>query len=449
MTSKDESVEKKNQSIIRNLSFIIKMKIYLIIPILCILFWAIISLIKDNFILEAAADFPSFYYAGQNIFTNPEFIYSAGIVPRYRYLPCFAMIFAILSLFNYVTSAWIYFFILLIIAFLAIIEFDKILKLQNVNSKFNRFLILIVISNGLRIMLNFDILQTKFIVLYLILVFIRREIEFKKSKEQTEKNLKFFFIQISILIFVIGLLPYIAFILIIYLFNNINLRRILSKSQLQKYLLVVVAFFIQNFMFIIVPPLFVGFLSGLSRSGYPLNLTPTDIITLRDNLLLPPNTISALIIAFNIAVDFIVLSIFSIVLMFVVTLILTLNKKLSIEEKFAYFFLLNLISNVYFDYEQSFVIFLPLIVILFINLKSYNSISNYIKQNFFNLLGLLGVILLYFMPPIYLFYELIPISINIPLALLIIRHTFAYIIIILAFLMMKLIQKNAIHLKKN
>jgi hypothetical protein len=298
-------------------------------------------------------------------------------------------------------------------------------------------------------MLNFDILQTKFIVLYLILVFIRREIEFKKFKDETEKDLKFLFIQISILIFIIGLLPYIAFILIIYLFNKIDFRSILSKSQLQKYLLVVVAFFIQNFMFIVVPTLFVGFLSGLSRSGYPINLTPTDIITLRDNLLLPPNTISALVIAFNIAVDFIVLSIISIVLMFVATLILTLNKKLSIEKKFAYFFLFNVIFNVYFDYEQSFVTFLPLIVLLFINLKSYNGISNYIKQNFFYFLGLLGVILLYFMPPIYLFYELIPILINIPLALLIIRHSFAYLIIIIALLIMKLLQKNTINLKNN
>ena len=419
-------------NIVKKLLYFLRKNLYLLIPILAIVFWALISLIKDNFVLEEAADFRSFYWAGKYIFIDPDYIYSTGITPRYRYLPNFASVFAIISLFDYVPACWIFFFILLIFAFLSILEFDKILKLRNVDNVFNRFLILFVISNGLKIMLNFDLLQTKFIALYLILLFLRREIESKNQKRNNKEESIFLFIQLSILVFIVSLIPFIVFIIPIYLFDNVMIKDFLKKSQIKKYLILVGTFLIQNFMFLISPSLIAGFLDGLTRSGFiAMYLTPEYILSIRENILLPPNTLGALIITLNITIDFFLIGIISQILSCIITLILILNKKLTLEKKYAYFILFTFIFNVYFYFEQAFVTFLPIVTLLFIELKFENKLIDYIKQNYLVLMGLICIFILSLMPPTYLFYELLPFTIFIPLQFFLMRHTFVYIAIIL------------------
>ena len=129
--------------------------------------------------------------------------------------------------------------------------------MKNINSRLNRFLFLIVISNGLRFYEIFGILQTKLIVAYFLILFLRREIEARKN----EKNLndrKFLFTQLLILAFAISLIPQYFFLVIIYLFNSIKLKNlkelkeIFSKVQIRKYFLTIFAFLLLNFMFIII-----------------------------------------------------------------------------------------------------------------------------------------------------------------------------------------------------
>ena len=128
-----------NKISIRNL-------LYLVFPIFCLIFWALLSLIKDNFSLTHVPDFPTFYKAGKFIYTDSENLYSSKISPRYHYFPSFASIFFFLTFFDIETSKWIYFFILLSIAIFSVIEFNKILILKNVDNKFNRFLYLMVLK---------------------------------------------------------------------------------------------------------------------------------------------------------------------------------------------------------------------------------------------------------------------------------------------------------------
>ncbi len=415
-----------------------KKKYYLTLPIICTFLWALLSLIKDNFVVEGAADFPAFYYAGKNIFINPEFVYSSGINPRYKYLPSFASVFSLISLFDYVPAAWIYFFILLIFACLSILEIDKILELKKVTNIFSKLLILLVVSNGLKIMQTFDFLQSKYISLYLLLLFLRREIEFRKYKGNKVKIYKFQFIQFSLLIFIVGIIPFIAFIIPLYIFNNIKIKEFFNKLQLQKYCILIIAFLVQNFMFIIFPSLIFDFLSGLSIGDFTARyLTPQDIIDWRDKMSFPPNSISAFIIAFNINVKFWVVGLISQIFLGVIVLVLILNKKINIEEKFAYYFLFTCFFNVYFYVQNAFIVFLPIITLLYINLKSDKNIIDYTKKNYHFLIGLIAISILYFMPPIYYIYIVIPSSIIIPLPILIMRHTFAYLMLIFGLVISK------------
>ena len=71
--------------------------LYYLIPLTCFFLWALLSLIKDDFII-VSGDYAAFYYAGKSIFSNPEVVYSKQISPRYRYLPSFATIFWIMGL---------------------------------------------------------------------------------------------------------------------------------------------------------------------------------------------------------------------------------------------------------------------------------------------------------------------------------------------------------------
>jgi len=139
----------------------LKDHLYIIIPVICFCLWALLSLIKDNFVLEAS-DYPSFYDAGRYIFTEPEKVYSSAIIPRYRYLPSFATLFSIMTLLPYDLGEWVMFFLLLFFSIFSITLLNKILVLKNVERKLNRFFYLIVFSNGLIITQTFDYLQPTF-----------------------------------------------------------------------------------------------------------------------------------------------------------------------------------------------------------------------------------------------------------------------------------------------
>ena len=74
----------------------IKYKFYLIIPIICLFFWALLALVKDNFIINPI-DYSAYYYAGKNIFLSPDQVYLIPHPSYYYYLPSFASIFSIFT----------------------------------------------------------------------------------------------------------------------------------------------------------------------------------------------------------------------------------------------------------------------------------------------------------------------------------------------------------------
>jgi len=192
-------------------------------------------------------------------------------------------------------------------------------------------------------------------------------------------------------------------------------------------------------MFIVSPALIIEFFrGGINIPGYVvLNLTPEYILAQRGMLPNLPNFISSLLMVLNISIDFFILSIISHVFSIIVILILIFNKKLTLEKKMAYYFLFTMIFSIYFVLEQAFVIFLPFIALFFINLKFKTNIIDFIKDNYLYLIGLLCILILLIMPPIYLFYEILPFTLLIPLPILIMRYSITYVILTITILLVK------------
>lgn len=406
----------------------LKEKYYIIIPILCLLLWALISHIKDNFAI-VASDYPSFYDSGRFIFTHPENVYSNLINPRYRYLPSFATLFSFMTLLPYEVSAVIWFFVLLFFGGLSLLIFNKIMILKGIDNKFLRFIFLLIISNGLKVMQTFDYLQTKIIALFLLLLFLMREIKYRQLESNELNSSKFIFIQLSLLIFVVGMMPFFIFLVAIYLLYDVNYREIFSKAQIRKYLILIVVFLYQNFMFFVSPVLISGFFEGTSnafRTSYPV-YTPAEIVT--NQIIYPIDTLSCLIYAFGVTFvnSLLIISIFA-ALIIILTIILLLKKSMSLESKFGYFTLISLFFNVY-PRPNSMFVFMPLIALAFVRkIEIKGKILEFIKKNFVFLIGLICLSILYFMPPIHLIYEVFQFLIDIrySFSLLLMRWTILY-----------------------
>ncbi|TFF96567.1 MAG: hypothetical protein EU547_06285 [Promethearchaeota archaeon] len=407
-----------------------KDKWYIIIPIICFFGWAFISLLKDKFYIYDATDFDMLYYASKNMFTNPGEVYTNFPSDRYYYAPAFATIFGVIVfLSSFEISIWFLFGALLVIGVLIILEFDKILKLYNIDNIFIRFLFLFVIANGHSIMINFDFMQTKLFVIYFLLLFLRREIQHRKSNKNLAKNNnRFLFWQIMIFVFGIGLVPqYAIFLIIVYFLYNISIREIFIRQQLKKYGLFILVFLIQNFMFIIIfianpktiSYILEGFI-GIGNRYFSTDITINEIVN--QSKFLPLDLLSLFIysISFLIGVpiiDTFFLTIISLIIMFILIIILVLNKRLEIEEKFGYIAFFSLLFNTFYHGRDR-VILIPLTALLFI-IKVYerDDILKFIKKNMVWLIGL-GTLLLinlyprmFFILRVFTFLEIIPLGI--------------------------------------
>jgi hypothetical protein len=426
----------------------LRKQLYLIIPIICLFLWALISQIKDNFII-VAADYPAFYDSGKYIFIHPENVYSNLITPRYRYLPSFATIFSIMTIFPYDISAWIWFCLLFIIGSLSLLIFNKILILKGIDNKIVRLLFLLLISNGLKIMQTFDILQTKIVGLFFILLFLMREIKYRKLEEYDFNSFKFNFIQLSLLIFVIGMMPFFIFLVAIYLLYNVNYRNIFSKTQIKKYLILILVFLYQNFMFFIAPVLMTGFFSGTSnafRTNYTI-YTPMEIVN--NQIIYPVDSLSCFIYALGITYvnTSLTLTIFA-SLIILLTIILLIKKNMTLERKIGYFTLFSLFFNVY-PRPNTMVVFMPLIALAFVRkIDIKGKILEFVKTNFVFLISLISLSLLYLMPPIHYIYDAFPFLMNIPysLSILLMRWTVLYIILAISLLCLDKKERNAIEI---
>jgi len=415
----------------------IKKNSYLLIPMICIFFWALVSLIKDDFNILGASDFPAIYYAAKYMFTKPELVYSDAISPPYPYTPCIATIFAPIALLPFETAHWIYFFITLILSYLLIINFDQILKIKKIERKLYRLFFLLAISNGLRYVQLFDYLTSKMWTAFFLIYFLRREIEFRESNKNRD-NLKFKFIQWMILIFAIGISPQFFFLIFLYLFYNIKFREIFSKKQIKIYFLMIVVFFIQNFMFLIILVVspesinyfFGGSWRGRSRVYWP-NLNYVQIVEQR--IRFPADTLSHIFLVLSLYFDLSALKfnllLPSLILMSFITLLIHFKKYIMIEEKFGYFALFCLFFYTMIAIRY-YIVLLPFIAILLINkMKDCEELMEFVKSNFLLILGLICIIILYFIPEIHYLLRVFPILYNVPIVFLLLRQTFVYLIL--------------------
>ncbi|MFO7796132.1 MAG: hypothetical protein R6W84_08265 [Promethearchaeia archaeon] len=309
-------------------------KIYLIFPIISLILWGFLA----DF---TGIDFTAYYNAGKYIFTMPELIYSDLFHPKFLYCPGIAVFSFFFTLCNIGTAMIIYFFISLLFGILSIITLDQILSFKNISKRL-KLVILMIVSNGFAVEGTFANLQSKFIVLFLILILIKREIE------KVNYNIKFLSVQTFILVLAISFLPYLIFLGIIYIFYK-------SKDYfLHKSLLLGVEFLIFNFLFIIKPSTIMGFLDGfetysyltyLYRSGFPSLI----LSYLREIIVFP---------------KIIILQIITVVSLSMGSLYLML-KDYSLEEKFGIIFLVFLLfSSTYYPSGHIVAIF-PIIFLLF------------------------------------------------------------------------------------
>ena len=410
----------------RNIKF--KNKIYLFLPLICVAFWIFLSLIKDNIYIYDAADFNAFFSASRKIYLNPGEVYSKDI--GYFYFPSFAMVFGLFTIFlSYNVSSWIFFIILSFFSIYLIIETDKLLKKAGIDKVFTRVLVLLVIANSYSIMLDLDALQPKVISAFCLILFLRREVDFKNNPQNYNEN-KFMFSQMMILIFGLGLIPqYFLFFSIIYLFHKVSWKQILSKKQIKKYGLFILALLVQNFMIIIIiliNPKVITVFFNRSSSLEALNpiletMTPSKIVENAYNI--HDSVFALILVLINELIDLtflngLILLIFSMGILLVVSFLLASHKDMDIGIKFGYFSLIVIFFSIFFRNIEK-IIFITLTTLLFIiSLTKTQNIVEFLKKNFYWLLGLFSLQIINLIPREYYFYKVFPFLLDIPIIFL-------------------------------
>ena len=355
----------------------IRENLYVIIPIVCVIFWSIIFLISTRFDSSLSDyiyfDFIIFYGAGKQIFRDPSHLYSHdyGYDIGYTYMPSFATLFSIsISLLPYVIGYFTLYFINTVLGIFFIREYNRILILINLKKKIHIFIFLIIIYNGFILFNIFRQNQVKFGVGLIFLFILRREIQ--KRKEGTEKTLKYYLINYGLLVFAIGMTPYFIFFLLIVIFHDIRYNEIFKKENVKIYIIVVLMFVIQNFLFILYPSLIFEFLNGFYKNeNFFLFYLDEWVVISNDQILSYFNIISTL-------------------LLFLITFILISNSKLKLEKEFAYFSISALFISLFANRTLS--ILLPLTLLLFVPfLNQDEKGTKFIKSNIILLIGLISV----------------------------------------------------------
>lgn len=402
-----------------------KKKKYLLVIFACVIFWALLALIRDSFNLYGI-DSDSFYNAGKSIFSDVESVYTEG----FYYLPIFAVLYSFISMFPFWLSEWILFFILLLFSFLSIITFDKILTLKSIENPF-RFLFLFISFNGHTWFIQFDLLNVKIIVLFLFLLFLKREIDVKNK--ENERGIRFLIMQLLILNLIISMLPYFFFLVIIYVFHEVHIKEVFKLHQIKKYCIFLSVFFLLNFSVFLNPKLFIYFLNGLEFGEYSFlnydSLTPQAII--EEDILFRTNFFLwvELILGFKINT-----SLLSIVLLSIVTVALLILKDLTLEKKIGYFILASLLINVFVRMSLH-VVSLPLILLLLLTdgekLNSMKLDKNLIKDPLFISFSItcFSIMSLMFLPDVEFLYRTFSFLQIIPFKVLILTWTILYIIL--------------------
>ena len=371
---------------------LLRENLYFIIPIYCIICWAIYYVLIVNFLLsQVSYDFTNYYYCGERVLTKPNDLYRKniehGVRYGYKYLPSFAVIVGVpLYLMPSIEIAYKVFYIInVFVGILFVILFNKLLYFMKIEKKRLRILFLFISTNGWLILQQFRHNQTKFWIIVMLLYILIRE--FKAKEFLIEKNLKYYIINYNIFLIVIGFFPNFIFYFLIYIFHEIHGRELFSKKNIIKYGIIIISFIAQNFLFILSPDLIFDFIEMYqieqSRKGFILDL----FYLLYFNKYFDTLT-EGTIATISITMDIILYSIL---------IFLTVIKKLNLIEKFGFLSLSILVLN-YVAYRIS-VVLLPLICLLFISFLNKNEERmDFLKKNKILLIGLIAIFGIYIIP---------------------------------------------------
>jgi len=361
----------------------------LIIPSICTSFWALYYLLQVNFILFSL-DFDVFYKSGKQIWIDASRLYD---VSGFRYLPSFAVLFAVfISPFPFTTASYIFFIINYISAILIIFEYDKILILMNVKKRTHRLMFLIIISNGYFVYCLFFWNQTKYLVFLIFLFIIRRELHLNKIEK--EKNLNYYLINYGLFVFAIGMAPFFIFLLLIYIFHDINYNEIINRESIKKYSIVVLMFISQNFLFILYPSLILDFLEGINHPQR--NRQAYFVFYLREWIRISSDNLKILTILFTIVLS-------------IITIILIKNNKIKIEQKFSYFAVAYLFVGVFSYSDLLLLILFSFVLLLFVpHLNQDVKGIEFLKCNSALIMGLLSIVGIFFISHEFIIYESYP-----------------------------------------
>ena len=379
--------------ILREKFELVKKKLYIIIPLYCILYWAIYFIFAGTFFLHPNYDFLNYYYCGKRFLKNPQDLYEDsdeyGYRYGYKYLPNFAMFIGVpLSLFPTVNEAYYFFYIInIFLGLIFTLLFNKLLILLNLKERVHRFLFLMVISNGWIVLQLYANNQIKYLVGVIILFIINREL--KHIKYQIERDYKYYFINLNLFVFIVGLAQYFIFLLLIYLFHNISWRELIKIEIIKKYITIIVSFILQNILFIIYPGLIYDFDEIYQKEERRNNekLKHFYLEYIDDYVITLPSEYKFYIsLILNIILYAIIL-----------ILILISHRRISLIEKFGYFCL----AFVYLNYLAFRILLniIPFVCILFIPYIDQTKRGiQFLKENIIVLIGLFSIAGLYFTP---------------------------------------------------
>lgn len=402
-----------------------KMKYQILIPVFSIIFWSFYVLVHENFFLDILEtlryDFLPLYDAGKQVFVNPSSLYETD---GYFYLPSFAIVYGILFSWQPTYLVWyVHYAFIFILAILCLLEFDKILINLKVEEKSYRFLLNTLFMFGWTIYNVFYLNQAKFIVVLSFLFVLRRELVFKI--ENREKTFKFYLLNYSLLIFSLSIMPFLIFLVIIYVFHDIQVKDLFRKYNLKKYLIFIILFLIQNIFFIIFPNLILSFIDkGIKHSKDFTNL----------------------LLIHKLPLDFAlnnIVKLMSTVILGILTLFFIMFKNdLSLEVKFGYFSFFYLFLNVWKGYSLL-ILNIPLILILLIPYVKNIEVKRIYKDKF--LLFAILAILIIQLEPTYneTIFNIFPFTSEYPFIIFIyLRWAIPILILTFSFTFLKIKKKN-------
>jgi len=352
----------------------IKENLYLIIPIICIILWALYALIHFLFFDQLLThwDFTERMKVVHTLLTDPANMYHTDVI--YFALPSQILLFVPFVLVPILVANYIFYSINIFLAIIFVRQFNKILILMDLNEKKYRFIFLMIISNGFIVYRQFWLNNVKFIVGVILFFLISREIQYRKEK--LTKDLKYYWITYGPFALAIGIYPPLIYLLFIFLFQDIRYQDLLKIKSLKIYGIIGIWFAIQNFIIFVYPSLILDMFTLYSR--YNERWTPILFFYLKEfNLFEKPLKIFLIVLTS--------------IIMGIISFLLILNKKLQIEEKFAYFSLFSIFINAYA--YQILLIIIPFILLIFVQfLNKQEKVIEFIKKNKILSIGLFGII---------------------------------------------------------